>query len=270
VGIAVAFILYTLTGLGFIAYLFVRANAFLVVLRALYGLSVAAHAVSFISLWWASGQLPVETPMESLNMLVLFSSLAFIPFVLKRKTAILAAFFLPAASIVLAFIAPTLQAGTEVLSNPHRTWHVLHTLSVIAGEAFFVVAAIASIVYLIHERIIRKGTIHLSISPLPPLALLDGILYGSLALGFFAITVGMILGGLWASALGIAFSSIAPKVAAGALLWLVFGLSLHQRFALGWKGKRTAIITLIGFFLMVLLFVGINVAFPESHGIRLI
>ena len=90
-GIAVAFILYTLTGLGFIAYLFVRANAFLVVLRALYGLSVAAHAVSFISLWWASGQLPVETPMESLNMLVLFSSLAFIPFVLKRKTAILAA-----------------------------------------------------------------------------------------------------------------------------------------------------------------------------------
>lgn len=98
-------------------------------------------------------------------MLVLFSSLAFIPFVLKRKTAILAAFFLPAASIVLAFIAPTLQAGTEVLSNPHRTWHVLHTLSVIAGEAFFVVAAIASIVYLIHERIIRKGTIHLSISP---------------------------------------------------------------------------------------------------------
>ena len=90
-GIAVAFILYTLTGLGFIAYLFVRANAFLVVLRALYGLSVAAHAVSFISLWWASGQLPVETPMESLNMLVLFSSLAFIPFVLKRKTEIVRA-----------------------------------------------------------------------------------------------------------------------------------------------------------------------------------
>ena len=268
--IAAAFILYILTSLGFIAYLFVRAGIFLVALRVLYGLSVAAHAVSFVSLWQASGQLPVATPTEALNMLILFSSLAFIPFVYKRKTAVLAAFFLPAASIALAFIVPSLQAGTEILSSPHRTWYVLHTLSVIAGEAFFVVAAIASVVYIIHERIIRKGTIHLMPSHLPPLALLDGILYGSLALGFFAITAGMILGGLWASAVGISFSSIAPKVLAGALLWVVFGLSLHQRFAIGWKGRRTAIITLIGFFLMVLLFVGINVAFPESHGIRLI
>lgn len=267
---AAAFILYTLTGLGFIMYLFVRTNALLVALRIFYGLSVTAHAVSFMTLWQASGQLPVATPMEAINMLILFSSLAFMPFVLKRDTAILAAFFLPAACIVLAFIAPSLQAGTEVLSSPHRTWHLLHTLSVIAGEAFLVVAAITSVVYIIHERIIRKGTIHLRISHLPPLTLLDGILYGSLIMGFFAITAGMILGGLWASAVGIAFSSIAPKVLAGALLWIVFGLSLHQRFAIGWKGRRTAIITIIGFVLMVLFFAGVTIAFPESHGIRLI
>jgi ABC-type transport system involved in cytochrome c biogenesis permease subunit len=80
----------------------------------------------------------------------------------------------------------------------------------------------------------------------------------------------MILGGLWASAIGLSFHSIAPKVLAGALMWLVFGLSLHQRFAIGWKGSRTAIITLIGFVVMVLLFIGITLAFPESHGIRLI
>ncbi|MCU0575505.1 MAG: cytochrome c biogenesis protein [Desulfobacterota bacterium] len=268
--ITAAFILYTLTGLGFITYLFVRADALLLALKILYGLSIAAHALSFSTLWRASGQLPVATPMEALNMLILFSSVAFMPLVFKRKTAILAAFFLPAASIVLAFIAPSLQAGTEVLLGPHRTWYVLHTLSVIAGEAFFVVAAIVSVVYLIHERIIQKGSIHLRLSRLPPLTLLDGILYGSLALGFFSITAGMILGGLWASAVGIALASIAPKVLAGALMWLVFGLSLHQRFALGWKGRRTAIITLLGFILMVLLFVGINAAFPESHGIRLI
>lgn len=268
--ITAAFILYTLTGLGFITYLFLRTDPFLFSLRTLYCLCIAVHGLSFSILWRASGQLPVATPTEALNMLILFSSLAFVPFIFKRKTAILAAFFLPAASIVLAFIAPSLQAGSQVLSGPHRTWYVLHTLSVIAGEAFFVVAAIASTVYLIHERIIKKGSIHLRLSHLPPLTMLDGILYGSLTLGFFSITTGMILGGLWASAEGIAFSSIAPKVLAGALLWFVFGLSLHQRFAIGWKGRRTAIITLIGFILMVLLFVGINAAFPESHGIRLI
>lgn len=265
-----AFLLYTVTGLGFVAYLLARKDVLLASLRILYGLAVTVHAVAFGALWQASGQLPAATPVESLNLLVLFSSLAFMPFVLKKKTAILAAFFLPAASMVLAFVAPNLQAHTEVLSNPHRIWYAMHTISVIAGEAFFVVAAIVSLVYIIHERIIRKGTIHLRLSHLPPLTMLDGILYGSLALGFFSITAGMILGGLWASAVGISFSDIAPKVAAGALLWTVFGLSLHQRFALGWKGRRTAVITLVGFALMVLLFAGINIAFPESHGIRLI
>ncbi|HOS96833.1 MAG TPA: cytochrome c biogenesis protein CcsA, partial [Deltaproteobacteria bacterium] len=126
------------------------------------------------------------------------------------------------------------------------------------------------IAFLIHERIIQKGFLHLRLSHLPPLTLLDRILSGSLAMGFSAITAGMILGGLWASAVGVAFSSIAPKVLAGSVLWLVFGLSLHQRFAIGWKGRRTAIITLIGFTLMVMLFLVINTVFPESHGVRLI
>jgi ABC-type transport system involved in cytochrome c biogenesis permease subunit len=100
--------------------------------------------------------------------------------------------------------------------------------------------------------------------------MLDSILYISLCLGFTAITTGMILGGLWASAMGLRFSHIAPKVLAGGLTWLVFALSLHQRLAIGWKGRRTAIITLIGFVLMVMLFIVINLAFPYSHGIRLI
>ncbi|HQI81375.1 MAG TPA: cytochrome c biogenesis protein CcsA [Deltaproteobacteria bacterium] len=268
--IPAVFLLYTLTSLGFIAYLFIRTKTLLGALRLLYGLCVAAHGFSFITLWRASGQLPVSTPPEGLNMLVLFSALAFIPFVYRKRTAILAAFFLPAASIVLAFIAAGLQVGSEVLSGPHRAWYVLHTVSVIAGEAFLVVAAIAAIAFLIHERIIQKGFLHLRLSHLPPLTLLDRILSGSLAMGFSAITAGMILGGLWASAVGVAFSSIAPKVLAGSVLWLVFGLSLHQRFAIGWKGRRTAIITLIGFTLMVMLFLVINTVFPESHGVRLI
>ena len=263
-------VLYIITSLGFITYLFFRKDSILFPLRFLYAACICAHALFVITLWHASGRLPVATPVEGLNALILFSSIAFMPFVMKRSTSILAAFFLPVAACVLAFIALPLQSTPGVLTASYQYWYPLHTLSVIMGEAFFVVAAIVSVVYLIHERNIRTGSIHSSVSALPPLTMLDSILYISLSLGFAAITTGMILGGLWASAVGLRFSHIAPKVLAGSLTWLVFALSLHQRLAIGWKGRRTAIITLIGFVLMVLLFIIINLAFPSSHGIRLI
>ncbi len=262
-------LLYGLTSLGFIGYLFLRKEALLIPLRALFITCTAFHLIFVLTLWHLMKQLPMESPAQAVNMLVLFSSLAFIPIALRKNTAVLAAFFLPVATFALGSIAPLVQPGAEVLSGSYRYWYPLHTLSVVAGEALFVVASITSVVYLIHERIIRKGSIHSAMSSLPPLTMLDSILYVSLALGFFAITVGMILGGLWASAIGLTFRHVAPKVLAGAFMWSVFALSLHQRFAIGWKGKRTAIITLIGFLVMVLLFIVVNIVFPESHGIRL-
>ena len=268
--IAVVLLLYITASLGFISYLFSRRNTLLIPLRIIYILCLLGHTAFVINLWHGAGQLPVATPLEALNIIILFSSLAFAPFVMKKGTTVLAAFFLPVATFVLAFIAPSLQSVPESLMGSYRYFYPLHTLSVIAGEAFFLVAAIVSVVYLLHERSIRKGHIHSSASALPPLTLLDSILYLSLALGFFSITAGMIFGGLWASVMGLRFGPMAPKVFAGALMWLVFGLGLHQRFAIGWKGRRTAVITLIGFVLMVLLFVGITIAFPDSHGIRLI
>lgn len=263
-------LLYLLASLGFIAYLFARKASLLLPIRVLFTLCVLAHLLFVISLWRSRGMLPMTSPEEAMNMLILFSSTALLPFTYRKNTTVLGAFFLPAAACALAFVAMPLQSESSMILGSYRFWYPLHTLSVIIGEAFFVVATIVSVVYLVHERIIRKGFIHSSVSALPPLTLLDRILYASLSMGFFAITAGMISGGLWATAAGLTFSSIAPKVLAGALTWLVFGLSLHQRFAIGWKGRRTAVITLIGFFVMVLLFIGINMFFPDAHGIGLV
>jgi len=270
VTISMVLLLYTLTALGFISYLFLRRKFLLVPLRFLYAACCSVHALSIMTLWHASGRLPVATPSQGINVLILFSSLVFMPFVMKRRTTVLGAFFLPVAACVLAFIAPSLQIVPEALMSSYKYFYPLHTISVIAGEAFFLMSAVVSVVYLIHERTIRNGSIHSSMSALPPLTVLDSILYSSLSYGFIAITIGMILGGLWASSAGLKFGHIAPKVITGALTWLVFALSIHQRFAIGWKGRRTAIITIIGFALMVMFFIVVNLVFPESHGIRLI
>ncbi len=260
-------LLYVLTGVCFITYLFWRRRPAVLIARGLFLVSVTLHLLLTLSLTGPAHRIPLASPVQAANMMILFASLVFIFFAFRRQTAVLGAFFLPVAVIALGMIAPRLQAGAGgPLPVMFQAWYPLHTVSVVAGEALFAVAFVVSIVYLIHEDIIRKGRLHWTVASLPPLKLLDRILSACLGAGFVAITAGILFGALWASSLGVDLSQIVMKISAGAAMWVVFAFSLHQRFAIRWSGRRTAIITITGFLLMILLFVGINLAYPGAHG----
>ncbi len=261
---------YVLTSISFITYLFWRKKRILIASRILFGISMGLHLLLLFRLSFQMTGLPMLYPVQAANMMVFFSSLVFLFFTFKRSTAVLGAFFLPIASFVMGLILPYLQADSTYSLTTPQIWYPLHTLTVIGGEALFAVAFVVSIVYLVHDSIIRKGDIHSPASSLPPLKMLDRILSLSMGAGFVAITAGMIFGALWASSAGITYSHLATKASAGSLNWFVFAFSLHQRFAIGWAGKRTAIITILGFVLMILLFIILNFLFPHAHGIGLL
>ncbi|HOO38955.1 MAG TPA: cytochrome c biogenesis protein CcsA [Deltaproteobacteria bacterium] len=268
--VPVVLILYFLTSIGFILYLFTRNIPILTAARLSFILCVTAHLTFIIALGIRMQHIPLSSPAQGMNMMVFIASVVFMSLVWKKATTVLMAFYLPIATFAIGLIAPSIGQEPGVFIESSQYWYGLHTLSVIGGEALFVVAFITSVVYLIHERIIRKGRIHAAASGLPPLAVLDKILYSCLSLGFVAISIGMIMGALWASSLDVSLESIAPKASAGAIMWFVFALGVHQRFAIGWRGSRTAIITVIGFCLMIIGFIGVNLAFPNAHGIGLL
>jgi ABC-type transport system involved in cytochrome c biogenesis permease subunit len=262
-------LLYLLSGIGFISYLFWRRSAVALASRVLFSLAVLAHLVFIYAMAGDMGSLPVMSPAQGANMAVFIASLVFIFFAFRPSTTVLGAFYLPVAGFVLGLVAPSItQQGASAMARS-RIWYPLHTLTVISGEALFAVAFIASIVYLVHDSSIRKGTIHSAGMSLPPLKMLDRILSVTLSIGFVAITAGMIFGALWASSLGVGFSHLATKASAGVITWFVFAFSIHQRFAIGWKGRRTAIITIAGFALMAVLFIILNLVFPNAHGLGL-
>jgi ABC-type transport system involved in cytochrome c biogenesis permease subunit len=267
--VGTAVLLYALAGIGFITYLFWRRPGVVLASRVLFSAGAALHLLFTLFLAFRTGRLPLASPAQAASMTILLASLIFMPLIFRKSTAVLGAFFLPAATCALGMTAPRLQEGAAAAEALLHVWYPLHTVSVIAGEALFAVAFIASAAYLVHEGIIRRGRIYLSVSSLPPLKLLDGILSLCLGLGFVAISAGMVFGALWAASLGVELSRIAVKASAGAAMWAIFAFSLHQRFALGWSGRRTAVITIAGFLFMVLLFIGLNLVFPEAHGIGL-
>jgi ABC-type transport system involved in cytochrome c biogenesis permease subunit len=77
---------------------------------------------------------------------------------------------------------------------------------------------------------------------------LDSVSYRAVAAGFPLFTLGgLVFGMVWAYKAWGTYWSWDPKEVWSLITWFVFALYLHTRIVMGWKGKRSAVIALIGF-----------------------
>ncbi|MBW2318649.1 MAG: cytochrome c biogenesis protein CcsA, partial [Deltaproteobacteria bacterium] len=122
----------------------------------------------------------------------------------------------------------------------------------VLGNAAFAIACLVGILYLIQERTIKDKKQGFFFRRLPSLKLLDSTGYASLIVGFPLLTFGIISGIVYAQMVRGQFWSWDPREIFAVITWLVYAALLHERLAVGWRGKRAAIMTIVGF--LVLLF----------------
>lgn len=53
---------------------------------------------------------------------------------------------------------------------------------------------------------------------------------------------------------------------ASLLLWFYFAGMLHARFIREWRGKRVAIMAVVGFGLVLFTYLGVSILLTSSHG----
>lgn len=136
-------------------------------------------------------------------------------------------------------------------------WLVLHVTFSILGYAFFAVAAGASILYLLTAVFELTG-----FSP----EQLDQISYKAVAFGFPIFTLGgLVFGAIWAQTAWGRYWGWDPKEVWTLITWAVFALYLHTRLTYGWKGKKSAIIAVLGFFSALFTYFGVNYLLSGLH-----
>ena len=96
------------------------------------------------------------------------------------------------------------------------------------------------------------------IASLKLLKSLDNWSYRIIGLGFPFLTIGIIAGGVWANEAWGSYWSWDPKETWALITWLVFATYLHARITKGWKGKKTAILGGLGFFVIWICYLGVN------------
>jgi len=145
------------------------------------------------------------------------------------------------------------KAATPLVPALQSYWLWLHVSVTLLGEAFFAVAFITSILYLTADSEEKKNK-------------MDSVSYRCVAVGFPLFTLGgLIFGMVWAYKAWGTYWSWDPKEVGSLITWLVFALYLHARIVMGWKGKRTAIIAIVGFLAALFTYFGVNYLLTGLH-----
>ncbi len=260
-----AFILYILAAVLYLFFLLMKKEG-----AARKGFVLAAagaglHTLALILRIFVSGHAPFTNMYESLSFLAWASITAYL--ILERTFSIRKAgpFFLLLVTALMAFASSPLmpKEAAPLVPALQSYWLWLHVSVTLIGEAFFAVGTLTSLLYLAAERRERKG---LAGKKDKDAAHYDAVSYRIIAIGFPLFTLGgLVFGMIWAYKAWGSYWSWDPKEVWSLVTWLIYGLYLHTRIVMGWKGRRSAVIAIIAFLAALFTFFGVNYLLSGLH-----
>ncbi|GJL63162.1 cytochrome C assembly family protein [Candidatus Nitrospira salsa] len=253
--IGVTMVLYFLGTIVFLIYLLRRSEFLSKWASAFAWLGFLSHTAALLAKSVSLGQIPIMTFQEAMSFFAWTLVLVFLSVALKRGLHVLGAFILPLAflSLISASIAPT---GTQGFQPVFETVWVHVTLSML-GTVGFAVAFVAGIMYLMQDRMLKSKQFNTLYVKLPPLDFLDSLNQRSILLGFPFLTLGILTGSLSAHVTLGSYMSWNPEQVWALVTWIFYFAVLLGRVTVGWRAKKAAYLTIVGFAAVILTFVGV-------------
>ncbi len=250
---------------GFLAYIISQQKA---ASRVAFGVAIAGflfHTASMIARYYESGYAPLTSLHESLSFFAWAVIGSYLYIYARYKVKNLGAFAAPVAT--LAMMASSSLPHNIVPLPPvlKSYWLPIHATVSFLAYGVLAVAACAGIMYLIQERQTKRKKFGAFYSRLPSLEVLDAINYRCLTIGFPLLTLGILTGSLWAGQAWGAHWQWDPKETWSLISWLLYAALLHERLAVGWRGKRAAIMAIIGLGALLFTFLGVSLLLKGLH-----
>jgi ABC-type transport system involved in cytochrome c biogenesis permease subunit len=224
-----------------------------------------------------AGHVPFAGATQAISTFVWLLALAYLYTEVTTDERGLGIFILPI--IVILQVLPTVQTpGVEprspVLESP-LFW--IHVSAMLGAYASFGLAAVIGITYVLQFKEIKAKHLHFFFTRLPSLQALDVMNSRAVLIGWLLMTVGLVSGAVWivqaeqlapADPRVQAMSLADPKIFVALITWSVYTFGMIARRAIGWRGKRSAYLSAVGFAIILLNFVPVSYFLTDSHNFR--
>jgi len=205
--------------------------------------------------WYRAGHIPFITAFEFVTFFAFLVVLVFLLFATREKNRPLGVFLLPVA-LGLMFYAALLNRVIEPEIPIFNSLLLkLHVLTTLFGYAAWSITFAASVCFLFLDR--KTGS---------KSGMFDLMAYRSAFFAFCFLTLGILTGALWADRVFGQLWFWDPKETWSFITWLIFMAYLHARYTLDWRGKRAAILAIIGFLAVLFTYIGVDFLLPQIHG----
>lgn len=228
----------------------------------------AGNGVGFFLRWIEShqmghGRIPLTNQYESMVLFAWATATVYILLELRYKRRIIGAFvaFIPFLSLGIGSLLfdTTIRPLVPALQS---NWLTAHVITCFLGYAAFAVSFGVSLLYILRQRLNSMGSLA---KMLPSDELLDHLNYRAIATGFPFLSLGIITGAIWADMAWGTYWSWDPKETWSLITWLIYAAFLHARLSRGWRGKRTALLSVVGFVATLFTYFGVNFLLSGLH-----
>lgn len=239
-------------------------------LSLLAGLVVETAALGMR--WYESyqmgiGRAPLTNLYESLVFFAWMIALIYLALERKFKIRTVGAFVAPFPFLIMAYASLNPNDIQPLVPALKSNWLISHVVTCFVGYAAFAISFCVSILYLFSVRAEKRSLKSTGSfwGFLPSSSGLDEIGYKTIAIGFPLLTIGIVTGAFWANVAWGTYWSWDPKETWSLIVWLIYAAYLHARITRGWRGKRAAGLSIVGFAATIFCYLGVNLILSGLH-----
>lgn len=269
-----AFSLYTVSMSLFIGYAITRREILPKVGHAALAGAVLFHAASLIvrtiiarNMPQHSWYVPWSNWFESFSFFAIVIAVIYLIIQGRLRLPVLGAFVTPLCFLTM-IVAIRSPFGTQIPNLPpalQSFWMAIHVPVMFISYAAFANAFAVGLAYLLQEWQMKSKKPSALAFRLPSLEELDTLIYRIIAYATPILTLGVLLGALWAYDAWGRYWGWDAKETWALITWIIYMVYLHMRLVVGWRGRKTAYLSLAGFGVVLFTYVGVNYL-SELHG----
>jgi len=225
------------------------------------GLIVAGVTIQTLYLgirWVEAGRAPFSNMFESLVLFAWTVAVVYLLLRIRTKLPWLAAAAAALSALALAHASTFESAIRPLMPALQSNWLSFHVMTCFLGYGAFAISAVAAAGYLI---VTRKA----SVTQVETRQTLETIVTQTISFGFLFLTLGILTGAVWANSAWGTYWSWDPKETWSLITWFIYAAFLHFNFMRGWRGRRAAWISIIGFISVLFTYYGVNFLLSGLH-----
>lgn len=219
-----------------------------------------------VARWILGGRAPLSNMYESFTFAIIGMVLVALIFELatRAKVAGFGSAILGFIFMVIAHKAPIFDSQIRPLMPAlQSSWLTYHVVTIMLSYSAFALSFFVSLAFLAKDFL--GGDKRAMLRRMPSLDDMDVFNYKIIAVGFPLLTIGIILGAVWAATAWGRPWGFDPKETWSAITWLVYAIYLHVRYLAGWKGRKAAFMAILGFACVLFTYLGVNYLLPGLH-----